>query len=73
MSKNEEDITYFIAFCVELYKNAHNLSGEQAMLTLEKFGVLDYLSENFEVLHTQSHKWIVEDINEFIRIRKEQS
>ena len=29
-----------------------------------------YLNEHFEVLHTQSYQWIVEDIDEFINIRK---
>lgn len=40
------------------------------MMILAKYGVLDYLSEHFEVLHTQSRQWLLEDIDEFIETRK---
>lgn len=71
MEENKQlDIAYFISFCIEQYKNAKGLTGEQAMSELAHYGVLDYLEEHFEVLHTQSHQWILEDIDEFIRIRK---
>ena len=29
------------------------------------------LAEHFEVLHTQSRQWIIEEIDEFIKERKE--
>jgi hypothetical protein len=32
--------------------------------------VLEYLEEHFEPLHSQSHQWILEDIEEFINLRK---
>lgn len=71
MEENKQlDIAYFISFCIEQYKNAKGLTGEQAMSELANYGVLDYLEEHFDVLHTQSHQWILEDIDEFIRIRK---
>ena len=41
------------------------------MRLLDKYKVLDYLSEYYETLHTQSSQWILEDIDEFIRLRKE--
>ena len=52
MRSNE--ISYFISFCIEQYKQRHHLLGEQAMLELDKYGVLEYLEEFYEVLHTQS-------------------
>lgn len=67
-----QDIAYFVSFCIEQYKNAKHLSGAEAMRTLYEHGVLKYLEENFEVLHTQSHQWILEDIDEFINIRKKE-
>jgi hypothetical protein len=71
MEENKQlDIAYFISFCIEQYKNAKGFTGEQAMSVLANYGVLDYLEEHFEVLHTQSHQWILEDIDEFIRLRK---
>lgn len=73
MEENKQlDIAYFISFCIEQYKNAKGFTGEQAMSVLANYGVLDYLEEHFEVLHTQSHQWILEDIDEFIRLRKKE-
>lgn len=40
------------------------------MTLLSETGVLEYLSEHWEILHTQSRQWIIEDIDEFIRTRK---
>lgn len=71
MNKRNQDIAYFVSFCIEQYKNEKHLSGTEAMLLLDKYKVLDYLSEHYDVLHTQGRQWIMEDIDEFIRIRKE--
>ncbi len=73
MDRKHQDIAYFISFCIEQYKNAKGLTGEQAMRTLDEYGVLEYLEEHFDVLHTQSHQWIMEDIDEFIDIRKKEN
>jgi len=40
------------------------------MRQLDEYHVLDYLSEHYEVLHTQSRQWLMEDIDEFIKLRK---
>lgn len=71
MDKKRQDIAYFVSFCIEQYKNAKHLTGVQAMRLLDEYKVLDYLSEHYDILHTQSYQWILEDIDEFIRSRKE--
>ena len=73
MSKREQDIAYFVSFCIEQYKNAKKLTGKDAMLNLDKYGVLYYLEDNYDVLHTQSCQWILEDIDEFIEVRKNEN
>lgn len=73
MDKKKQDIAYFLSFCIEQYKNAKHLTGTEAMRQLDAFGVLDYLAEHYEILHTQSRQWILEDIDEFIRLRKEKT
>ena len=60
MEKKQRDISYFVSFCVEHYKHAKQLTGSEAMALLDRYGVLDYLAENYEILHTQSHRWILE-------------
>lgn len=71
MSKDKRDIAYFLSFCIEQYKNKKQMHGAEVVNLFMQYGVLEYLSEHFEVLHTQSRQWLMEDINEFIRIRKE--
>lgn len=67
MERNKiDDIAYFIAFCIEIYKNAHNISGAEVSTIFSCHGVMEFLSENFEVLHTQSPGWILGEIEDFI-------
>ena len=69
MSKQDQDRSYFIAFCIEQYKVAKGMSGtDVAQLFFDK-GVASYLAENFEVLHTQSRQWLIEEIDEILERR----
>ena len=70
MDNQKRDIAYFLSFCIEQYMNAKRLSHDEAIAFLSGCGVLDYLAEHFEILHTQSSQWIVEDIEDFIKERK---
>lgn len=71
MERNKTDDTaYFIAFCIETYKNAHHMSGAEASAVFSNYGVMEYLSENFEVFHTQSPGWILAEIEDFIKTEK---
>ena len=71
MNKRKLDIAYFLSFCIEQYKKEKGISGAEAARLLQGYGVLEYLKEHFEVLHTQSKQWLVADIDEFIKLRKE--
>ena len=73
MDKDNQDKAYFISFCIEQYKNENGLSGNEAMRILDQYGVLEYLECNFDVLHTQSRQWIMEDIDEFINVRRKEN
>ena len=57
MNKKQQDIAYFLSFCIEV---------------LGKYGVLDYLAEHYELLHTQSRQWLMEDIDEYISLRRKE-
>ena len=70
MNKKNQDISYFLSFCIEQYMNEKKLAQDEAMALFSAYGVLDYLMEHFEILHTQSRQWIIEDIDEFIKERK---
>ena len=72
MSTRSNDISLFLAFCIEQYKQRYHLTGEQSMRILDQYGVLEYLEKDYEPLHTQSAQWLMEDIDEFINNRKQQ-
>lgn len=72
MGNKQQDIAYFLSFCTEQYKNEKHLSGKDAIDVLEEYGVLDYLAEHYEMLHTQSRQWLMEDIEEFIALRRKE-
>lgn len=63
---NNDSIAYFLSFCVEISKDAHSLSGEEASSLLLESGAIDYLKENYDVIHTQSHYWILSDSEEYL-------
>ena len=70
MSKRSLDIAYFLSFCIEQYKDEKHLSGAEAATLFSQYGVLEYLEKHYESLHSQSRQWILEDIDEFISVRK---
>lgn len=71
MAKRDNEIAYFLSFCIELYKSHLGISGSEALVIFNHYGVTEYLSKNFDVLHTQGHNWILADIDGFISERKE--
>lgn len=70
MSKKDKDIALFVAFCIEEYGAAKGMTGEQVLDLFSQYGVTDYLSKCFEPLHTQGREWLIDEIDEFIEIRK---
>lgn len=72
MDKKRQDIAYFLSFCIEQYMNEKGISKNETMALFSEFEVLGYLAEHFEILHTQNHHWIIEDIEEYIKIRTEE-
>lgn len=69
----EENIEYkineFVIFCIEVFKEENNLTCEEVYELFDKYGVLKYLREGYDVLHTQGDGWLMNDIKEFLKIR----
>ena len=57
----------FFIFCLELYRHAKSLSGAEAYDLFTKSGARDYVLKHFESLHTTGNRYIIEDIDEFLR------
>lgn len=58
--------SYFLAFCIEQYKQAKGLDGASVARMFFDNGLDQYLTQNYNVLHTQSHQWLVEEIDDYL-------
>ena len=59
----------FVIFCIENYKVYRNLSGKETIKLFNDYGVLDYLENHYDVLHTTGYRYMNRDIDEFLEIR----
>jgi hypothetical protein len=48
----------FVSFCIEMSARENRLSGADVLRQFEDAGVLDYLFDNYEALHTQGWGYI---------------
>ena len=67
IEKYEADKAYFLTFCIEQYAHRHELTGKDAAEEIFKSGTAEYLNDNFEVLHTQSSQWLMEEVDERVK------
>lgn len=59
-------IQEFILFCLEWYRRREKVSGLDALAEFNKFDVFSYLEEVYDVLHTQSMNYIIDEIKMYI-------
>lgn len=59
----------FTVFCIESYKQAHNLTGKAALKIFNDNKVFDYIKSFYDVLHTTGQDYIVKDIDVYIHSR----
>jgi len=64
------EVIKFKAFCLERFKYEHNLSGKEVISLFVQYGVLEYISSFYDVLHTFGDKYIVQDIDLYIAARQ---
>ena len=57
----------FVSFCIEEYKKTINKNGHEVEQMFERRGVLKFLFDCYEALHTQGTMAIIDDINEFLK------
>ncbi|MDR2547793.1 MAG: DUF3791 domain-containing protein [Lachnospiraceae bacterium] len=62
--------THFKIFCLERYKSHHHLNGNEAFHLFKEYGVLEYLTSFYDVLHTYGDNYLVADIDDFIASRQ---
>lgn len=62
----DDSVAMFLAFAIEQYKNHKGISGEESASILDKAGILEHFEEYYDVLHTQSARWLLSEIDEMI-------
>jgi len=70
MPKKRSKTLHFKVFCLEEYKNKHRMKGADTMRLFKQYGVLEYLGRHYDILHTFGAQYLVQDIGEFIRVRR---
>jgi hypothetical protein len=58
--------TKFLAYCIEIYRNAKGLTGKQTYMLFAKFDVLNYVIDCYGALHTTGPQYTIDDIDKFI-------
>ncbi|MBQ6955765.1 MAG: DUF3791 domain-containing protein [Bacteroidales bacterium] len=57
----------FASFCIEQYKVATNRHGRDVEQMFQQRGVIAFLLEHYEVLHTQGEQAILNEIDEYLK------
>jgi len=66
-----DNVTKFIVYCVEIYKTAKKLNGKQVTQLFTQHGILEYLADCYDALHTTGREYIIEDIAWLIEERRQ--
>ena len=57
----------FVAFCIEQYKMATKKTGCEVEQMFSQQGVIKFLIDHYEVLHTQGEQAILSEIDEYLK------
>ena len=58
---------WFLASCVEAYKEEKGLTGHEAFSYLLKTGAVGFITDCWEGLHMTSPQYIIDSIDEYIQ------
>jgi hypothetical protein len=66
MDEDKAKVLEFVLFCVEMYAQKHEISGRVVMDRFSEYGVVDFLRDGYDVLHTQGRQYIISEIEIFL-------
>ena len=70
MKSEVEERAQFVSFCIEQYAKAKNMTTEDVVNLFAQYGITEHFCEFYDVLHTQGHNWLIEEIDVMINNRK---
>jgi uncharacterized protein DUF3791 len=59
----------FVSLCIESYKTEYKKSGKDVIELFDDFGVTEFLIEGYDILHTQSIRYVMEEISLYLKNR----
>lgn len=65
MSKETE----FLVFCMENYKVHKAITGRQVSHLFRQYGVMQYIRDYYDVLHTTGSHYLNDDIDQYLQAR----
>lgn len=66
------NVVVFLTFCMENYAKKHHMTSLEAYALFRHYHVDEYLVNGFDMLHTQGEDAILQDIEIYIKNRKNQ-
>lgn len=69
MNEDKAKVLEFVLFCVEMYAQKYEISGRVVMDRFSEYGVVDFLRDGYDVLHTQGRQYIISEIEIFLNNR----
>jgi len=60
----------FYTYCLENFATLKQISGMRAWVIFKESGADEYVTNNYDLLHTQGLEFILDDIERYIRRRK---
>lgn len=62
----DEKLAEFISFCIEIFKMSRNVQGAEVAELFEATGLLDFLFENYDMLHTLGKSQLLLEMERFL-------
>ncbi len=66
----DSPVGLFQLFCLENYKEELQLSAEEVLALFTRYDVFGFLNVGYDVLHTQSRGYILDEIRTYIKNKK---
>lgn len=62
-------VVEFLSAVIEAYKAKHEISGKEAVNLFAESGVLEFLADGYDLLHTQAIDYVVGEAEAYMRNR----
>ena len=62
-------VAEFISFCIETFAGEKGVSGARVAAVFQACGLIDFLDSGYDLLHTQGERWLLSEMEEYLKKR----